>query len=313
MSKNDSIEVKVLAHSISEDDKEIVTFELVYPRAIHSEIMTHRVFSRNGASSRAVPIMSTIDMVRQAPAMLSRYGANQAGMQDKGLEYDQPITYKGKTYDTARDLWSQQAKEVASMAKAWADAGYHKQVANRILEPFTKMKVVLTTTELENFFWLRDHTAADPTFDELAQDMRSAYNKSIPTLLRKDDWHVPYYNKGQWIEVGDTGKDVHGVTLKEALDISVSCCAQVSYRKLDDSLEKAERVISRLNLGGEDLSEPAHSSPAEHQGTPIINHREFDGYFKPGETAWHRDLGMMSGNLAGWIQYRQTIKGTTKW
>lgn len=312
MSKNDSIEVKIIAHSISDDDKELVTFELVFPRVILPEFNTHRLFSRNAASSRAVPIKSTIDMVYNTPAMLSRYGANQSGMQDYGVEHEEPIYYKGKTYATARELWAQQAKEVANMAAVWADAGYHKQVANRILETFTKMKVVLTTTEMKNFFWLRDHPDADPTFEELARDMRRAYSESIATLLHKGDWHVPYYDKGQWIEVAGTGKDIHGVTLKEALDISVSCCAQVSYRKLDDSLEKAERVVSRLNLGG-DLSNPSHSSPAEHQGTPIINHREFCGHFKPGETAWHRELGMMSGNFAGWIQYRQTIKGTTKW
>jgi len=94
--------------------------------------------------------------------------------------------------------------------------------------------------------------------------------------------------------------------------ISLSCCAQVSYRKLDDSLEKARQVVARLNL--DSSTEPKHSSPAEHQGTPIDQQSMLASPDWPdGVTSLHKDLGPMSGNLAGWIQYRQLIPGHVKW
>ena len=43
------------------------TFELTYPRYIHSEFMTHRVFSRNASSSRAIPVKRMIEQVRNNP------------------------------------------------------------------------------------------------------------------------------------------------------------------------------------------------------------------------------------------------------
>ena len=77
------MEVKVIADSISESGKRITTFQLKYPRFIHSEVMTHRVFSRNASSSRAIPVKKMIEQVRNNPAMPIHWGANQSGMQAK--------------------------------------------------------------------------------------------------------------------------------------------------------------------------------------------------------------------------------------
>lgn len=312
----ESIEVDVIANSISKKEKEILTYELVYPRVVHSELMTHRMLSKNSASSRAIPVPKVIEMVRNNPAMLSRYGSNQAGMQDKGFEHDEPVVFHGKFY-TIREAWKLGAGFMCDLAEAIHGAGYHKQVGNRLLEPFQWMKVVLTGTEFENFFWLRDHEAADPTIAELAKKMFEAKQRSNPVLLNEGDWHVPYFENGYWIaeREGMAGLAVNssGITLQEALDISASCCAQVSYRKLDKSQEKADTVISRLNLDGKHPEDPAHASPTEHQATPMAGGPMAFNSFPAGYTSYHKDLGMMSGNLAGWIQYRQLIPNTTKW
>ena len=66
----------------------IVTWELQYPRLILAELNTHRQLSKNSSSSRAIPVPKIIEMVRESPAMPVRFGANQPGMQDKGVEHD---------------------------------------------------------------------------------------------------------------------------------------------------------------------------------------------------------------------------------
>jgi thymidylate synthase ThyX len=77
------ISAKIIADSISESEygDRITTFELEYPRFIHGELMTHRLFSRNAASSRAIPINKMMDQVLTAPAMPVEWGLNKSGMQ----------------------------------------------------------------------------------------------------------------------------------------------------------------------------------------------------------------------------------------
>jgi hypothetical protein len=310
-------QAKIIAHSIcAHTQKEIITWELVYPRFIHSELMTHRLFSRNAASSRAIPIAKVIEMVDQNPASPIHWGKNQPGMQAEN-------EFTGEELDIARDLWSMAAGDAVATALKMAEFGLHKQVVNRILEPFQWMKTIVTYTEGTNWFWLRDHKAADPNIKKLAGDMYNAYEESFPVLLLPGDWHVPYFGAtGQWYE----GKKNGGYSLQGALNISMSCCAQVSYRTLDDTLEKAERVVERLNLGV-DLEEPCHASPSEHQATPMqkeafygsigesvrVNNPSYPNSWEDGITAYHKELGFMSGNFAGWIQNRQLIKGHTRW
>ena len=306
---------KIIAHSIcGNTQKEIITWELVYPRMIHAEVMTHRLFSRNAASSRAIPIQKVIDMVDQNPAMPFHWGKNQPGMQAKE-------EFTGEELEIAQGLWSVAAGEALVVAKQMAELGLHKQVVNRMLEPFQWMKVVLTTTEQANFFWLRDHEDADPTLAHIARMMVEEYEKSVPVLLMPGDWHVPYFGKtGHWFAGNSNG----GHSLQDALNISMSCCAQVSYRTLDDTLEKAQKVVERLNLGI-DAEKPVHASPSEHQATPMkqeffhksfdhsVNLKGFPETWEDGITAYHKVLGFMSGNFSGFIQNRQLIEGHTKW
>lgn len=326
------ISAKVIAHSHDGRGNEIVTFELEYPRIIHSEMMTHRLFSRNAASSRAIPVKTLIEMVKNEPAMPYRFGANQPGMQDKGVEHDGIV---GAGY-SGRDWWKLAALSAARFAEELAEAGYHKQVANRLLEPFQRMKTVLTTTELENFWWLRVDADADPTIEALAKDMYIAYTESEAELLQPGQWHTPYVEhfyeniglEGDdvWVFSGYYVEDENGdkviLDVEEAKAISSSCCAQVSYRRLNSTKDKALDIYGRLLSG-----QKVHASPFEHQATPMLFNNELD-FIKyhlskeliVGREGWEvgvthitRNGDFWSGNLKGFVQHRQLLDNHTKW
>lgn len=289
------IKAEIIADSYSmTNGKRLTTFCIEYPRFILAEVNTHRMLSKNSFSSRAVPISKVIDKIRDEPARPVHWGKNQAGMQAKEELEPWAKINAIVAWDGASDLAMRSAEHLSNL-------GVHKQVANRLLEPFQIMKTVITGTEWENFFALRAHPDAQPEFQELAYKMESLYLNHEPFALFPGEWHLPYYESGYWAED-------HEMSLEDARMISVSCCAQVSYRTTDDSIEKARKVFSMLNLGSE--TDPVHASPTEHQGTPMQEDAFFD---IEGVTAIHRELGPMSGNLAGWIQYRQLIKNNTKW
>lgn len=236
------INVKIIADTTF-GKKRVTTFELEYPRYIHAEVMTHRVFSRNAASSRAIPIAKMIEQVREN-TVLPTWTQNEAGMQGK-------LISNGRKVQRLNELWLNGANAAMAVAEGLAEEGAHKQNANRVLEPYQHIKVVLTGADFDNFFNLRFHPDAQPEIEELAAVMFANYSRSIPKVATEnkynvDGWHLPY---------ADSITD-----LNIALKVSASCCAQVSYRKNDTSEEKAEIIFDRL-VG----SEPRHSSPMEHQ------------------------------------------------
>lgn len=297
------ISVKIIADSIAyATENRITTFELEYPRFIHSELMTHRVFSRNAASSRAIPVAKQIEQVRNNPAMPIHWGKNQAGMQAKEEA-------SGWVLKFGRGLWRAGAYLASYVASGMNKLGFHKQIVNRILEPFVFMKVVVTATEFDNWFWLRCHEDAQPEIRELARQMWDEYSKRIPVVLEKGEWHLPYYEGGYRLK---DGRNEH--TLEQAIKISASCCAQVSFRALDDSVDKAERIYDRLVT-----SVPVHASPFEHQASPImftsigdyahedVNEPLVPSTWQYGITHCDRNEEFWSGNFKGWIQHRQLI------
>lgn len=293
-----TISAKLIAHS-SSNYRGIATFELEYPRMIHAELMTHRLFSRNAASSRAIPIEMMLEMVETNPAMPEEWGINQPGMQAKSI-------MSGYKKATAEWLWRTAAKVAVTSAKSLHEFGLHKQIVNRIVEPFSHIKVVVTATEYDNWFWLRDHEDAQPEIRILAQKMLEELSKSSPVRLRDGDWHTPYFDNGFWTPDNDS-------SLEDALAISSSCCAQVSFRTLDDTLDKARRIYARLVE-----SEPVHASPFEHQATPLVfsigkNDLKNPQTWQEGITHFHKEQGFGSGNFYGFIQHRQLLKGHSKW
>ena len=325
------ITAKIIKDSISPVNKRIITWELEYPRFIHAELLTHRVFSRNAASSRAIPIETMIAMVMDNPAMPVFWGKNQAGMQSKeelddtikclriewdsnGVEFPwiderKNGTFSGKTIpidpdeivterEAAKRTWLHGRNVAIETVRLLVNLKLHKQIANRILEPWAHIKVVMTTTESDNWYFLRDHTDAQPEIHVLASIMLELENNSTPQVLDYGQWHLPYvdeeviYGDNPIIEIGQ-------ISLADALKLSTSLCAQVSYRKFDESLDKAIKIYERL-IG----STPRHFSPFEHQATPISDEISFDQF---GVTHMDSRGKYWSGNFSDWIQYRQLL------
>lgn len=299
------IKAKVLADSINENNVRVTTFELEYPRMITAELLTHRVLSRNSSSSRAIPVDKMLEEIDRNPAAPSHWGKNQAGMQ-ANEELD------GPELQAAKDIWNEAKREAISNARAMHQVKAHKQIVNRLTEPFQNIKVVATATDWENFFWLRDHADAQPEIMLLAKAMRHARDESIPERLYPGEWHVPYVStirdeRGTRRYYDDLGKSI---TVATALMISASCCAQVSYRKTDTSPEKAEVIFRRLIE-----SEPCHASPVEHQALcfdtkACISHSPITWH--KGVTHVDRNGSLWSGNFREWVQYRQLIPNNAK-
>lgn len=237
-----TISAKIIAHSVNPDGEEICTYELEYPRFIHSEFMTHRDFSRNAASSRAIPILKAVKLVWSNMAKPIHWGKKQAGMQ-ADHELNPLLKFLGKC------VWHFTGYFVSLMVLLMRALGVHKQVANRMLEPWTHIKVIMTTTKIENWETLRLHKDAQPEIYELARQMRLARQESVPVQLKWGEWHLPYV----------TEEDRATLSLEDQLKIATSCCAQVSYRLLNTSVEKAQDLFKRLVN-----ADVIHASPFEH-------------------------------------------------
>lgn len=264
------IEAKVVEDSIYKGGKRLVTMQLKYQRFIHSEFLTHRVFSRNASSSRAIPVAKMLQQVYEEPAMPVEWGKNQPGMQSRELLSAEDTEY-------AKSSWLLAAKMAAGAAEALMETGVHKQIANRLLEPFQWIHVVVTATEWDNFFALRDHPDAQPEIRELARVMKAAMAASTSKVLQAGEWHLPYVNDAERL----------GLSLKDQIACSVARCARVSYLKHDKSapsVEEDNTLHDRLVL-----AQPPHMSPTEHQATPT-------------------DVPGFQANLVGWRQYRNYIE-----
>lgn len=280
-----TIVAKVIEDSINTAGHRLTTLQMRYPRIIHAEFMTHRVFSRNASSSRAIPVSRLIEEALHETAMPVRFGANQRGMQDKGEDYDQWVDNWDRRSDldaqmlSSEEAWKAAAKAMVMAADAFNRAGYHKQVANRLLEPFTHINVVVTATHWANFFALRCHEDADPTMRALADAMFEAREASSPKLLAQGDWHLPY--------VSETERETYD--LSDLLVMSSARCARVSYSNHDGtspSMEDDRNLYDRLVT-----AELVHASPLEHQASP-----------DPEGTQRH-----LWGNFHGFIQHRKTV------
>lgn len=243
--KRTATAAKIILDSMSPAGARITTMQLVYPRFIHSEFMTHRVFSRNASSSRAIPVAKMIEQVRNDPAMPIHWGSNKPGMQ-AGEEV--------RDLTEAKQLWMAAARNAANVAGHMADIGLHKQVANRILEPFQWMHTIVTATEWENFFKLRLHPAADPNIHELARVMLAAMQASKPAHR---DFHAPY-SEGM----------VAGLDFIDDIAlVSAARCARVSYLNHDGSAPDRVKDIALARM----LRDSGHASPFEHVAFAGLN------------------------------------------
>lgn len=289
------IEAKVVAHS-EYAGTEIHTLELKYPRFIHAEFMTHRMFSRNASSSRAIPVDKLLKQIEEKPAMPIHWGKNQPGMQarEECTAIVKPSWCGSMNVDMA---WQNAASDAVGWANAISDAGYHKQVVNRLTEPFQFIKVVVTATEWDNFFKLRLHEDAQPEIHELARCMLEAMEKSDPVYLEEDEWHLPYILDGERIQV----------PLEAQKRASVGRCARVSYQNHDNTNPVISKDIELHDI----LLGAGHMSPFEHQAKPMpfepVRLIEGGVVFEDGVTHFDKSGIAWSGNFKNWVQYRQVL------
>ena len=296
-----TIEAKVIADSIGESLpkrlQRITTFQLRYPRFIHAEFMTHRDFSRNASSSRAVPIERMIADIMADTAMPCHWGKNQ-----KGMQADVEMTEDERAM--AKAAWLRARDRAIDEAKKMILIGAHKQIVNRLLEPFSHISVVVTATRYDNFFYLRQHKDAQPEIKVLADKMWDALSASTPKLLKPGQWHLPYVPEADpvlpvYMGNGNVGEQPRFST-EELIKMSVARCARVSYltHDGDNPSYAADAALYDRLVGGT----PLHASPTEHQATPDepAGHPMLEVFNNP-------NLG---GNLGpGWKQFRKTLPG----
>lgn len=284
-----TISAKVIAHSSANpllfNAPDLFTMELVYPRCIHSEFMTHRVFSRNASSSRAIPVEKQIQMIRSDPFIPLYWGKNQKGMQADKESDEKVVTgvkrgYAGIQYEVIKtnfEAWIEARDSALHFAEAFNKAGYHKQIVNRLLEPFAHIKVVVSGTDWSNFFDLRIHKDAEPHIQILAQRIKQSQEMSAPYILSDGEWHLPYIKPGEW--------EQYDIELLKK--VSSARCARVSYLNFDGTNPDIKSDVALFErLAG---SAPIHASPLEHQATPT------------------RDRSEMA-NLNGYKQFRREIE-----
>jgi hypothetical protein len=285
--KGKGCEISVVEASQSQQTGEkLITFVARYWRAIHSEVMTHRDFSRNASSSRAIPTAKLLEQIRNEPAGPVFWGKNQPGMQAVE-ECNEAVIHPTTGARLNRELaWEIMASEAADWAKAWADAGYHKQIVNRVIEPFSFITVVITATSWDNFYALRAHADAQPEIQDVAETMLKIIG-DVPVRLiddtRLDDahsWHLPF--------VSIQERHEHAVPILLAMSAARSArTSYLTHDKQNPSWEQDDGLYRRLVE-----SKPLHASPLEHQA------------FNSGKNERSRNF------TGGWVQHRALLEAS---
>jgi thymidylate synthase ThyX len=275
MEKKVAYDAHVLADSLSPAGVRLTTLEVTFPRIVLAEFNTHRVFSRNSASSRAIPFNKRVQALQDDPFIPVYWGANQPGMQA-----DSELSVEDRR--EAINYWLAARDEAITWAERMAALGVHKQIVNRLLEPFLWHTVIVTATEWANFFALRISHEAQPEIRVAAELMRDAMDKSTPTELGAYEWHLPLIQPDE-MEWAKENPD-------QALKVSTGRCARVSYlthggvRDINEDIKMHDRLLQN-----------GHMSPFEHQARPL------------------EAVGAFSGNFRGWQQYRKTIPGESNY
>ena len=276
------IQVKKIADSVTllHNDR-LTTFELTYPRLIHSELMTHRVFSRNAQSSRAIPTPKRIARILEDPVVPLVLYKNQKGMQAKSEEVDKPIFTK--------DTWIAAARASADAADIlYNTCNLHKQWSSRGLEPYDTITTIVTATDFENFFALRCADDAQPEICRLAWLMADEYyagTKPVPVVV--GHWHLPYIETVRIQAITEYHKANPHLKLSWddiAIRSSIACCARVSYLNHDGSNIDIEKDLGLYAM----LKSSMHMSPFEHVATPSLQMER-------------------TSNFKGWTQYRKLL------
>lgn len=258
-------------------DARITTFEVYAPRFLLAEVNTHGVLAKSAASSRAIPVLKRVDMIRDHGFIPSAFGKNKAGMQ--AAEY-----LDENKAPTAFAIWKKAMSAAMEYATELQHIEVHKQHANRILEPFAYYHGVITGTEWDNFYKLRLHPDAQPEFRELAEKMKEAYDASV---ARVDEFHMPYVSE----------EEQASTNLADAFMVSSARCARVSYKTFDgrvSTLSEDLELCKKLIDGG-------HMSPFDHPASCDTVRKEDDDSYVWQNPDMHR-------RFWGWISERAVME-----
>lgn len=327
----------------------LATFELEYWRSIHCEVMTHRNAAKNASSSRARPNKYAIETAKLRPWGPEMFGANKPGMQS-GEEINSRVLIPGHLSEAylhfcheiglvpedaynidgivLKEAWHFTAWLAGTMAQHFSDAGVHKQWTNRITEPYNSIKVVFTASQYANIWALRDHPDAQPEFRTLSRGMREVYDNTEFKILRPGEWHMPYIRQEDREVARDFLEEARrsGIPILNPsypdgqmelhhllLCMSAARCARTSYFGFDGSIDISKDLQLYDQLA---TSKPVHSSPFEHQATPLpvlklqtlTATSPLEELFDEAPTIYNFFGAPEAwGCLKGWMTFRQTI------
>lgn len=286
---------KIIADSISDQGHRLTTMEVRMHRFILAEMNTHRAFSRNSASSRAIPYDKMAQRVWEHPAFPVHWGAEQKGMQS-GDSLDDIEIYG---IDGTRACWHSALIDTLVHTGDLKERGLHKSLINRLLEPFMWHTAIITATEWDNFFWQRCHPDAQPEMKAVADEMQRAYFTSTPKVLTHGMWHLPYIKQEDWDELTTAHAETYNywAVQNDLKQISVARCARVSYLNQDGvrDLNEDFKLFNRLKGSG-------HWSPFEHVATPVTP--ELKGKYI-GVDGKEVRVYYGDSNFVGWKQFRK--------
>lgn len=259
---------------------------LTYPRCIHAELLTHRVFSKNSASSRAIPVKRLIQDVIDHPYVPIKWSKNAPGMKESAY-------FEGAEKQALIDQWLSDRDEAVQKAWWYEAKGVHKQVVNRILEPYAHITVFLSGTAFSNFFGLRLE-GAEPHFEMLAAEIHREYTGSPRQLLRPGEWALPWVKPEDYRRFSLKSGQMHPDLIK----LSIARSAHTSYQTVDGkemtydlAINLADRIID---------SRPLHASPTEHQARA-------DRFWRTANNSGWEGAGLEGNFDPGWVQFRKTL------
>lgn len=263
---------KILKDSLALCGSRLTTMEVTFPRIVLSEFNTHRIASKNSASSRAIPSQKIIARVIDNPFIPIYWGKNEKGMQATS---ELSITEQHE----ANEIWLSARDSMVDHVKRLLKVGVHKQIANRLLEPFIWQTVIVSATHWDNFFNLRCDEDAQPEIRKIAVMMRDLFNSVKPNsdLSQTFNWHFPLVESAEFDEL------YKSFSFEDIKKICVGRCARVSYLTHDGIRDPQADIdlANKLLLSG-------HMSPFEHAAEGLSSN-------------------LQRGNFTGWMQYRKQI------
>lgn len=275
----------------TEEGARLTTFEVTFPRIVLAEFNTHRVFSRNSASSRAIPVEKMLKRVEEDPFIPIYWGKNQKGMQAEQelSDFEQLL---------AKIEWLEAKDAVVEFVNRLLEIGVHKQITNRLLEPFMWHTVIVTATEWENWRGLRCNKDAQPEIRRIAEMMMDLLDSSTPKPVQEDEWHLPLvFDYDDLVTAG--------YSLVDIIKICIGRCTRVSYLTHDGKRDpKADiELCERLLRSG-------HMSPFEHAARPMTMAEAESVYGRPGQYVGDNFTPgkQFAGNFRGWVQARKLIR-----